>query len=423
MAARTVADHQALISDLLESLSRNRATENLPVTSDAVTADPDRYRLRVLAHDLLSPSDLPAFDNSQMDGYAVRREDLAAAAPDQPVLLSLAPQVNAGDAASAQLPGYATAVMTGAPIPAGADAVVPVEQVDPPRFAAHAAAAAFERQPTRDAFIRRAGSDVRAGDVLLPAGTALRPAQYGVIAGTGLREIEVFRRPRVLLVPTGHEIREPGSTLAVGQIFDANSTLLGLALLDAGCDITVTPCRSDDSADLQAILEANADGADLLITVGGVSAGAREVIRDTLEPVGVEFTSVAMQPGGPQGLGAIPLGGRSDPLPVVCFPGNPVSALVSFEMFLRPLLRSLAGSPHPERPRQRATLAADVDSPAGKHQVRRGRFDPDGRVELVGGPSSHLLSSYANSSLLVQLPADVEQARAGDDVEVWRIDD
>ncbi len=162
---------------------------------------------------------------------------------------------------------------------------------------------------------------------------------------------------------------------------------------------------------------------DLLITVGGVSAGAREVVRDALAPLGVQFGSVAMQPGGPQGLGAIEVAGRDQPLPVVSFPGNPVSALVSFELFLRPILRRLAGASRPERAIVHAPLAAAADSPAGKHQVRRGRLDDVGAIELVGGASSHLLHSYANSSLLVHLPIGMEHADAGDRVEAWRIDD
>jgi molybdopterin molybdotransferase len=164
-----------------------------------------------------------------------------------------------------------------------------------------------------------------------------------------------------------------------------------------------------------------------VITVGGVSAGAREVVRDALGPLGVEFSHVAMQPGGPQGLGLITTGkSGGEPqkdLPVVTFPGNPVSALVSFEVFVRPILRRLAGFARAERETLRLPLAEAVESPAGKHQVRRASIDPDGRVRLVGGASSHLLHSYAASTALVHLPVGLGHADAGDPVDVWRIDD
>ncbi|WP_233255720.1 molybdopterin molybdotransferase MoeA [Naasia lichenicola] len=425
-AVRSVEEHRAAVEALLEPLARSRVAEALPVSPAAMAAAPDRYRARVLVDDLRSPSDLPPFDNSQMDGYAVRAADLTGAAPDAPLRLPLAPQINAGDAAPPLAPGVAAAVMTGAPIPSGADAVVPIEHVEPPRFSTAGAPVdevAFAAAPHPEAFVRRAGSDVRAGDVLLAAGTPLAAAQYGVIAGTGLREIAVLRRTRVLVVPTGHEIREPGSRLEPGQIYDSNGALLASALLDAGCTVAVKPCRSDDAERLLAILTEHAAEVDLLITVGGVSAGAREVVRDALAPLGVQFGSVAMQPGGPQGIGAIAAADRDERLPVVSFPGNPVSALVSFELFLRPILRRLAGAARPERPVVHAPLAAAVDSPAAKHQIRRGRLDDDGAIELVGGASSHLLHSYANSSLLVHLPVGLERAGAGDRVEAWRIDD
>ena len=405
MTARTVAEHRDLVAELLAPLARRRSAETLPVSADAIAADPDRYRWRVLAQELTSPSDLPPFDNSQMDGYAVRAADLANATAASPMRLRVAGQINAGDEGAALAPGQVAAVMTGAPIPAGADAVVPIERVDPPRFTPLAdpvAEVSFREAAASGSFVRRAGSDVRAGDTLLAAGTALGPAQYGVIAGTGVREIQVLRRTRVLVVPTGHEIREPGSRLQPGQIFDSNGTLLAAALAEVGSTVEVRPCRSDDAADLLAIIEGSPE-VDLLITAGGVSAGAREVVRDALEPLGVEFGGVAMQPGGPQGLGSILVSGRSEPLPVVSFPGNPVSALISFELFVRPVLRALAGSARPDRPSVRAPLAADVVSPAAKHQIRRGRLDATGSVELVGGASSHLLHSYAASSALVQI--------------------
>jgi molybdopterin molybdotransferase len=433
MSARTIDEHRAAVASLLAPLATDRATEPLSLSSSRLTADPAAYRARTLAVTVDSPVSLPPFDNSQMDGYAVRSVDLTRATPGAPVRLAIADRIAAGEAGAPLLPGIAAPIMTGAPIPAGADAVVPIERADPPRFrpaGADAAGVLFAEPVAPGTFVRRTGSDVRAGDRLLAAGTLLGPAQLGVLAGTGITEIIVRRRIRVLLIATGHEIREPGESLAAGQIYDSNSVLLAQALLDAGCSVTARPCRSDDAADLLAVL-ADTAGADLIVTVGGVSAGAREVVRDALGPLGVAFPHVAMQPGGPQGLGAIvPPGatagataGPAAPVPVLSFPGNPVSALISFEVFLRPVLRRLAGLPRPERELRRAPLAETVESPAGKHQLRRGVLRPDGALDLVGGPSSHLLHSYAAATVLVHLPVGVDSVAAGTDVDYWSIDD
>ncbi|KJC63944.1 hypothetical protein TZ00_12085 [Agreia bicolorata] len=431
MASRSLDQHAAAARELLACLGRDRAVETIALSASRIAAAPDAYRHRTLAHDVVSPGDLPPFDNSQMDGYAVRAAELSGATPDATVQLRVDTQVNAGDAISAIRPGSAVPIMTGAPLPTGADAVVPIERVIPDRFLSVGGSDAgsdpvtveFTATPAPEDFVRRRGSDVRAGNLLLAAGTALGPAQLGVIAATGLTKIDVLRRIRVLLIATGHEIREPGTALEPGQIYDANSAVLSQALIDAGCTVMAWPCSSDDATDLLHIVEKGSPTADLVITVGGVSAGAREVVRDALGPLGVEFSHVAMQPGGPQGLGLVEAAGHSDGIPVVTFPGNPVSALVSFEIFVRPILRRLAGFARPERETLRLPLAERVESPAGKHQVRRASIDPDGRVRLVGGPSSHLLHSYAASTALVHFPVGLSHADVGDLVDVWRIDD
>ncbi|OUE09817.1 Molybdopterin molybdenumtransferase [Clavibacter michiganensis] len=231
----------------------------------------------------------------------------------------------------------------------------------------------------------------------------------------------VRRRPVVLLLSTGLELRGPGEELAPGQVHDANSVALAAALHAAGAEVRALRVASDEPDRVRDALRAAADGVDLLVTTGGVSAGAYEVVRDVLEGGGVEFRSVAVQPGGPQGLGTADLGGAR--VPVVAFPGNPVSALVSFELFLRPVLRALAGHPRPDRAAQELPLAEALDSPAGKHQVRRGRIDADGRVVPVGGPGSHLLHAYATATYLVHIPAGLDRLEAGDAVTVWSIDD
>jgi len=428
MSSRTLDQHRAAVEAVLAPLAHDRAVETISVSAARIAGAPDTYRHRTLAHDVRSPTDLPPFDNSQMDGYAVRSAELAGATADAPARLLVDTQINAGDAIAELRPGTAAPIMTGAPLPMGADAVVPIERAIPDAFRSpeeidgkRELTVEFTSAPRADEFVRRRGSDIAEGGLLLPAGSPLGPAQLGVIAATGLTKIDVLRRIRVLLVATGHEIREPGTPLEPGQIYDSNSAVLSQALIECGCTVVAWPCRSDDAAELLNIIEKGSPTADLVITVGGVSAGAREVVRDALGPLGVEFSHVAMQPGGPQGLGVIATAQRG--IPAVTFPGNPVSALVSFEIFVRPILRRLAGFARTERETLRLPLAEAVESPAGKHQVRRASIDPDGRVRLVGGPSSHLLHSYAASTALVHLPVGLRHADVGDPVDVWRIDD
>ncbi|KQR24466.1 hypothetical protein ASF79_04585 [Agreia sp. Leaf335] len=429
VTSRLFDHHRVAVEALLAPLAQDRAVETLPVSAARIAGAPDAYRHRVLAVDIVSPTDLPPFDNSQMDGYAVRAAELADAAPHATARLQIDTQINAGDTIAELAPGTAAPIMTGAPLPVGADAVVPIERAIPDRFPTGGESpqadgiVEFSAAPRPEEFVRRRGSDVGAGDLLLAAGTSLGPAQLGVIAATGLTTVDVLRRIRVLLIATGHEIREPGTALEPGQIYDSNSAVLSQALIESGCTVVAWPCRSDDAAELLHIVEKGAPTADLVITVGGVSAGAREVVRDALGPLGVEFSHVAIQPGGPQGLGLVEAAEHPNGLPVVTFPGNPVSALVSFEMFVRPALRSLAGFARTEREVLRLPLAESVDSPADKHQVRRASIDADGLVRLVGGPSSHLLHSYAASTALVHLPVGLGHADAGDPVDVWRIDD
>ena len=400
----TVAEHQAAVRALIASHWRPM-TEQVP-TGAALG--------RVLAADVTSPIDLPPFDNSQMDGYAVRAADsdgLGEASTGRS--LRITGHIAAGDPIR-QLEDGAAAIMTGAPLPLGADAVVPVEAVGRPgEFAAVGDAIELRAQIEPGAFVRPRGSDLAAGGVLLTAGTALGPAQLGALAASGVTTVPVRARPRVLVISTGAELAEPGEPLRPGAIYDANAVSLSAAITLAGGVALATGVYSDDPGHLRMALEA-AGPVELVVTSGGVSAGAHEVVRDTLAPLGVTFDSVAVQPGGPQGLGAITVSGF--PTPVLCFPGNPVSALVSFELFLRPLLRG-------PRPVLRLPLAASLDSPVAKHQVRRGRITADQTVELVGGPSSHLLAAYARSDALVQVPVGVDHLDAGESVEVWRIDE
>jgi molybdopterin molybdotransferase len=458
---RSYAEHQQAVRGLLEPLAERLGgavgTGAAGSADDAASGERgDRLELaaalgRVLAEDVVSPVDLPGFDNSQMDGYALRASELATASPEAPVRLPVGPTSAAGDPIFELAPGTASPVMTGAPIPRGADAVVQIELCDPPAFVGLGGrrhdspvhtTVGFAAPVEPGSFIRRTGSDVVAGALLLAAGTRLGPAQLGALAAAGVTHVRVRRRLAVLLVSTGHELRAPGDELRPGQIHDANTTMIGAALRACGAEV-VEAVAPDDADEVRAALEASLRPADpsrrpvdLVVTTGGVSTGAFEVVRDALEPLGVEFVKVGIQPGGPQGLGTATLGAptardagtgeggareASVSVPVVSFPGNPVSALVSFELFLRPVLRRLEGLT-PDRHRARLPLAHEVVSPAGKHQVRRGVIDGEGRVE-VGAPSSHLLHAYAQATVLVHLPVGVERLPAGALVDVWRIDD
>jgi molybdopterin molybdotransferase len=427
---RTVEDHQAAVRDLLGSIECG--SELLHLSPQEISARPDDYRNRVLAADVRAPIDLPPFDNSQMDGYAVRSTELSQASQAAPVARAVGTVIAAGDPVGSLAAGVAAPIMTGAPIPAGADAVVPIERSDPARFFTNPTENAQNTENTENTvrfaapvsagtFVRAAGSDVRAGTVLCAAGTQLGPAVLGVLASSGVVDVPVVRRISVLLLSTGHELRQPGTTLKSGQIYDANSTMLTAALHGAGARVSALRVP-DRPAELLAAVSASADLVDLVVSTGGVSAGAFEVVREALEPAGVQFGPVAMQPGGPQGLGRAQLAHLAASVPVVAFPGNPVSALVSFELFLRPALLRLAGL-HASRPVESLPLAHAVDSMPAKHQVRRGIVNEAGMVELVGGPSSHLLHAYAQSSVLVHLPVGLAHADAGENVEIWRIDD
>ncbi|MFF2389655.1 gephyrin-like molybdotransferase Glp [Agromyces sp. NPDC058104] len=436
---RSYAEHQRAVHELLDPLAaRLEESGGSPVAVAAGGLRGQDAAGRVLARDVHSPAELPGFDNSQMDGYAVRSHELAAARPGSPVHLAVGPTSAAGDAPFVLAPGTASPVMTGAAIPDGADAVVPIEAADPSSFIGLGAGrhdspdgsvVGFTAPVEPGAFIRRAGSDIAAGALLLAAGTRLGPAQLGSLASAGVTEVPVRRRLRVLLVSTGHELEAPGAPLSPGRIHDANTAMLGAALRGCGVDV-VEAIASDDAASVRGVLEASAPAVDLVVTTGGVSAGAFEVVREALAPLGVEFVKVAIQPGGPQGLGTARIGSGGSAgaggdavveVPVVSFPGNPVSALVSFELFLRPVLRRLEGLA-PDRHRARLPLAHDVVSPRAKHQVRRGVIDGDGAVE-VGAPSSHLLHAYAQATVLVHLPVGVDALPAGAAVDVWRIDD
>lgn len=400
--ARSVADHAAAVADLLRPLRSPERTELLPL-HEALG--------RGLVSDVRAPISLPPFANSQMDGYAIRSVDV----PDGGAELRVMPPVPAGASPAALQPGMAAPIMTGAMLPEGADAVVPIERAVPDRFLPDTGHATVWLPPAAPGtFVRAAGSDVRAGGTALAAGTFLGPAQLGLLAALGIPEVAVYRAVTVLLVTTGDEVVEPGMELPAGKIYDSNGTLLEAAMKQAGLQVRRAGIATDSPDGLRALLRSEGTGVDLTVTTGGVSKGAYEVVRQAMADQPVEFLHVALQPGGPQGIGTFE--GR----PFLGFPGNPVSCLVSFEMFLRPVLAGLLGTPAPRLP-VRARLRQPLTSPEHKHQVRRGILNPDGTVELQGGESSHLMHALAGSNVLVHVPEGVAALAAGAEVEVWML--
>jgi len=364
-----------------------------------------------LDEDVHAPAPLPGFDNSAMDGYAVRTADLSG---DLPVVLPVVGDVAAGPASPLRVqPGLCVRIMTGAALPEGADAVVPLELTD-----GGVKHVRIDQTVEPGAYIRRAGEDVAAGDLVLTRGAALGSANIGLAAAIGRNRVLVRPRPRVVVVSTGSELVEPGAPMGSGQIADANSFALTAAAIEAGALAYRVGIVPDEARTLLSTLEDQLVRADVLITSGGVSVGAYDVVKEVLSRIGtVQFDKVAMQPGMPQGFGTI----GPDDTPIFALPGNPVSALVSFEVFVRPALRRMIGAEPLQRPRVSAVTTESFSSPEGKRSflrvhlsVRKGAHV----VTPVSGPGSHLLAGMARANALVVVPEQVVQVAAGEPVTV-----
>jgi molybdopterin molybdotransferase len=367
----------------------------------------------VAAAPVVARVDSPPFDNSAMDGFAVRWADVSGASAAEPVTLEIAGESRAGLPASAALaPGCAIRIMTGALMPAGADTVIPVEVTSESR-----GLVTIREVRVEGAHVRRRGEDARIGDEIIAPGIELSARHLAAAAAVGAGRVSVFGRPRVGILSTGDELAPPGVELAPGQIYESNSFLLaGLVTGAGGTSVAIGPV-GDRVEDVLAAI--SRDDVDLLITTGGVSVGDYDVVKAALASRGAEFMPVAMQPGKPQGLGVV------DGLPLLCFPGNPVSVAVSFELFAHPVIRAMRGlDPHLEW--VLVTASAGWKSPAGREQFMPVRFTsgPSGGDEASpatgGGAGSHLMARLALADGLARVPADVTEVRAGDSLVARR---
>ncbi|SDP11439.1 molybdopterin molybdochelatase [Microbacterium testaceum StLB037] len=401
----TVEDHRARVLD---------AVTLLPVETVRL-AD---AAARTLAAPVRTAHDLPGFDNSSMDGFAVHVADVEGADAENPVTLRVVADLPAGSSDDPSFgAGEAVRIMTGAPVPTDADAIVPFEDTAG-GLADSLGTVEVRRAPAASgAFIRRRGGDTRAGEVVLSAGERLGPFALAAAAAAGVAELEVHRRPRVAVVSTGSELVVPGVVPGRGQTPDSNSTLLAALVAETGAEVTVTSSLQDDANAIHALLDHAAD-VDVIVFSGGVSAGAYEPVRQALEGR-IAFEKVAMQPGKPQAFGAL-----DDGRLVFGLPGNPVSVAVSFEVFVRPVLLALQGRTVIDRRIARLTASETWNTPPGRRQYLPAAIDLVAgtvRPATAGGSGSHLAASLARAEAFAIVPAEVSTVSVGDPLDVMLI--
>lgn len=378
---------------------------------------------RVLATDVVSDSDVSPFDNSAMDGYAVRAADVGSARPDSPVSLEIATDIPAGDARTVSVGcGQAARIMTGAPLPTGADAVVMVEATRPaPVGDEGIARVEVLRSVVEGENVRRRGEEVGAGDVVLPAGDRIGAAAVGLLAATGNAFVEVHRRPVVAVVVTGSELIDVSQPSRPGAIRDSNGYSIAAQVVEAGGIPVRFPVVCDDPEQLRIVLQEAAKAADFVVTSGGACVGDHDYVKPVLREIGtLEFSRVNMRPGSSQTFGSI------DGVPFFGLPGNPSATFVGFEVFIRPALRLMQGHRFLSRPRCRARLSHDIAKKAGPRLYLRARLDAHETggyvVGLSGSQSSALLGAAHRGNCLLVRPEDSGPLTSGDLVEVIRLD-
>ena len=370
---------------------------------DAERVPVERAAGRVLAEDASSLVDLPPFPSSAMDGFAVRAEDAGAGAR-----LPVVARIAAGSPAERELAaGEAMSISTGGSVPDGADSVIPLELVDDSDDSIEI------REPVpAGANVRERGSDVRTGDVVLEPAIRLGPAQVGALAAAGVHEVQCTKRPRVGILVTGSELKQPGQPLGPGEIYESNGLLLATALQLAGAVPAQLGVVGDDSEELERAMERALLGFDMLVTSGGASVGPHDLVRETQAGLRVEevFWGVAVKPGKPVAFGT-----RRDHL-VFNLPGNPVSVLVSFELFVRPAVNALLGLPQPEPAFLRGALAAPVRRNAERDQFIRARSRREGNevvLEPIAGQESHMIARAGRADALIEVEAGSGELATG----------
>jgi len=418
-----------------------------PLGPDAPRS-PEAALGRVLATEVTAATTLPPWDNSAMDGYAIRAADVAAALEGDPVRLTVVGEVRAGGVPDVRvLEGTAVRIATGAPVPPGADAVVAVEQTTPldaagtpgsrGRDAAGPmpAACLVHEAVGVGAAIRRAGSDVTGGEVIARAGDLVTPAVVALTAGAGTPQLIVRRKPVVAVLATGDEVRPGGEPLGPAGIPDANGPGIRSLVRDAGAEALDLGVAEDRLEDVMARLRRGLASADLIVVAGGVSVGPYDVVRSAFDSIGhVDLWRVALQPGKPFAFGRADVPGSSSPVLLFGLPGNPVSVFVTFELFVRPVIRRLLGHARLHRPADRCVLEEPVTKSEGRRGMQRvtALRGPDGssvrdergrvRVRLAGGQGSHVLSALAAADGLAVVPEPLARAEAGTELELRWLD-
>ncbi|HEY8373675.1 MAG TPA: gephyrin-like molybdotransferase Glp [Pseudonocardiaceae bacterium] len=367
------------------------------------------------AEDVVAERALPGFDQAAVDGYAVRSVDVKQAA-EEPVVLPVVGEIPAGSRQPHRLqPGQAVRVATGAPLPTLADAVVPLGYTDE-----HPAKVTIHRPVPSAAFVRRTGEDVQTGDVAVRSGSPIGPAQVGLLAAVGRDRVLVHPRPRVTILSVGDELVDVDRTPGPGQVYDVNSYALAAAARDAGAEVTRVGIVSGDLRRLREVVESRLYSSEVVVIAGGTGGAAGDEVRDALSALGpVDDTRVAMHPGSVQGFGQL----GPNKVPTFLLPGNPISALVVFEVMVRPLIRVALGKKDPYRRIVRARLLSPVTSTKGRRGYLRGQLLRDTEtgeylVQPLGTAGAHLLTSLAEANCLVVVDEDVTDVPAGEDVQV-----
>ena len=376
----------------------------------------------VLAKEVRAPTALPAFDHATIDGYAARSEDILGAAERRPVRLNVVGDLSASSWRPVRVaPGTCFSVAAGAPLPAAADVVIPPEWTDQGM-----AAVEIREQPKRGYGLRRAGEEIKAGTAVGAPGAYVTPALVAVLAATGVGHVVVRPSPRVAVIATGDELVDAGRASQPGQVVDANSHALAAAALEAGAHAYRIGICDDDPEALRNVLDDQLGRSDLIVTSGGTSNGPGDMVRRILGRDGsVRFTTVSLFPCGSLGYGLVSSGRGNDAIPVICLPGDPGSALIGFEVLVRPVIQKLAGADPVFRPSVRAHLLETVASPLGLREFRPCRVSERRgggytAAPLSGGP--YTLSGMAGANGLIVLGERVGNAAAGSTVDVLMLD-